>query len=330
MSDEVPQGVIAPSAAAAQAEQDRRRGPNMRLKQGRQYRLRLCPAFKLSGGQGVWFSVRRKHWKVPVPDTGDYKTFACTQELGQPCYVCDMAKELNQVLPQMAKNLKPNLAYMFNVIDVDNPNFGIQQLEDGATLFNLFLGIVQALPTIADPVQGQIITVSKLPQAPWRTAIPGPVLSYDEIGIPIDAAYPANLKNLDDVWEYIPYEEQKTLFQSIKHNPHQFMEGSPQGQLPATPTPVTGFPINDQAVEMPPGSYSSAPVPAAPAVTVPPPAPVGQPPAMVTPAAPPQAAPAPAQPQAAPAQPEAAPAQPEAAADIQARLEAAAAAAGSS
>ena len=33
-------------------------------------------------------------------------------------------------------------------------------------------------------MQGQIITVTKLSQQPWRTAIPGPVLSFDEMGIP--------------------------------------------------------------------------------------------------------------------------------------------------
>jgi hypothetical protein len=318
-------GIIAPSFEAAQAEQDRRRGPNMRLKPGRQYRLMIAPSFKVVDGRGIWYSVRRKHWKIPVPGTTDFKTFTCPKEIGDQCYICDMADSLRPTLPQMAKDFAPNLSYMFNIIDADNPGFGVQQLEDGATLFNLFLGIVQSLPTVADPVQGQVISVTKLPQSPWRTAIPGAVLSYDELGLPLETAYAENLKDLDEAWQYITYDEQRVMFAAIEANPHQFANQGQQGMLPpaATPagaTPVAGFPIPAAAPPAPaaavappvdvtpPAPVSAAPAPAAPATTnVAPPAPAGAVPAVMAPAA---AAPA---------------AAPDGAADaMQARMEAAA------
>ena len=319
-------GLIAPSFEAAQAEQDRRRGPNMRLKPGRQYRLMLAPSFKVVDGKGIWYSVRRKHWKIPVPGTTDFKTFTCPKEVSDQCYICDMADSLRPTLPQMAKDFSPNLSYMFNVIDADNPGFGVQQLEDGATLFNLFLGIVQSLPTIADPVQGQVITITKLPQSPWRTAIPGAVLSYDELGLPIETAYAENLKDLDEAWQYISYDEQRVMFAAIEANPHQFANTGQQGMLPpaAAPvgaTPVAGFPIPNAGPAVPAPTavapvievapVSAAPAPAAPAATaVAPAVPVGAPPAVLTPAT-----------------PEAAP--DGAAADMQVRMEAAANAASS-
>jgi hypothetical protein len=324
-------GIIAPSFEAAQAEQDRRRGPNMRLKPTRKYRLLIAPAFKVVDGKGIWYSVRRKHWKIPVPGTADFKTFTCPKELGTSCYICDMADAMRPTLPQMAKDFAPNLSYMFNVIDADNAGFGVQQLEDGATLFNLFLGIVQTLPTVADPVQGQVITVVKLTQPPWRTAIPGAVLSYDELGLPIETAYAENLKDLDEVWQYISDEEQRAMFAAIEANPHQFANLGRQGQLPpvAAPvgaTPVAGFPIPSDTppppaevapIEITP--VSTAPAPAAPAaVAVAPPPPAGPVPVAMTPAAgvpdaAPSAAPAPSADQV------------DAAAAMQARMEEAAA-----
>ena len=281
-------GYIAPSAEAAQAEQDRRRGPQMRLKPGRTYKLRLMPAFKSLDGKGIWFSVRRKHWKIPVPGTTDTKTFACPKEKNQPCYICDMADSLKPTLPQMAKDFAPNLSYMFNVIDVDSPGFGVQQLEDGATLFNLLLGIVQALPTVADPVQGQVLNVNKLPQAPWRTVVPAEVKSFDEMGLPIETAYTENLVDLDEAWNYIDYDEQKALFVMIEQNPHAIAATmNPAGAIAApVPAAVMAPPIETTVV---PAAVTTAPAPAAPVAPVAP-----APAAPVTPAPAVVVAPAPA------------------------------------
>ena len=238
-------GYIAPSATAAQAEADRRRGPNMRLKVGRTYDLRLLPAFKTVDGQGIWFSVRRKHWTIPVPGTTESRTFVCPKELdpAQPCYICDVADKLKPTLPQLAKSFSPNLSYMFNVIDTSAISFGPQQLEDGATLFNLLLGIVDTLPTVADPELGQVIIVNRLPASPWRTAIPGKVLPFSEMGLDISVAFVENLPNLDDAWTVIDYAEQQSLFSAIEANPHA-IEAAQAAQIPAAVVPgaVAGAP----------------------------------------------------------------------------------------
>ncbi len=271
---------IVPSATAAQAESDRRRGPNLRLKPGRQYNFRLLPAFKILNGDGIWFGIARKHWKIPVDNTVDEsRTFACPQERGEECYICGLREEFSSAMPALAKKLTPNTNYMFNIIDVDNPQFGIQQLEDGATLFNLFTGIIQANPTIADPIQGGVIQVTKLTQTPWRTAVPtGRVVSLDELGIGVDAALPSKLKNLDDAFTYIAADEQRQLFSQIATNPQGAFNDTPGGVV----VQPVAQPVGAAAVAVPAAVIAPVAVAAA--------QPVGQPapttaPAPVAPAA---------------------------------------------
>lgn len=215
---------ISASAAAAEEADRKMRGDVLKLEAGVDYVLRFCPAFTSRNGEGIWWSFGQRHYKVPCPttDNGRY-TFDCPNHRdGSRCVVCENQAAFEAMNMWSGRDGVMGKTHVrFNVIDVNNPEAGVQVLEDSVTLWRLLKEQLKRT-NIMDPFDGKVIGVQKLKKDPWRS-----LFDVDSMGeqyrggyCPVDAIHPdalswclpENLPNLDESWYKMSWEKQLEVF----------------------------------------------------------------------------------------------------------------------
>lgn len=78
-----------------------------------------------------WYE--RTYWRHFNIGT-DNKAFICPKTIGQPCPICEYVKELrnqdDEESKQMVEDMKAKERQLFNLVDVDNPDKGVQIYEE--------------------------------------------------------------------------------------------------------------------------------------------------------------------------------------------------------
>jgi hypothetical protein len=200
---------------AAEDEEKRRRGTHLNLAVGSPGTYRLVGPYKVVSGLAYWFSSTKRHWQVPVPNESiEQVTFDCSKEIGRRCLTCESK---DKYPPAVWENIRPKLRYLFPVIDVNAPEHGVQILEDGYTLWNLFKKMLERAPHLLDPINGENVIIYRYDAKPWREIERVPDgkgrMSLDKIHPEaLDWARQENLPDLDAEWKYPTLEEQYTWY----------------------------------------------------------------------------------------------------------------------
>lgn len=194
--------------ASADEEEKRRKGSHYTLTVDEKATLRIAPAYKVVQGRAYWFSSTKRHWGAPVPNDAIEKvTFDCPDDRGKRCLTCEHKDDYPSAVWD---NIRPKTRYVFNVIDVDHPEHGVQVLEDGFTLWNAIKEIIKNdEPTLLDPHKGFNVKIFRYSKQPWRSVSVGD--QCDVASIHPDAPEwfkLGNLSNLDDEWRFPSLEEQ--------------------------------------------------------------------------------------------------------------------------
>ncbi len=214
----------APSASAAAEADARMRGDVLRLKPDLDYYLRFMPAFAQRDGRGIWWSMGKRHYKIPGANTeSKHYTYDCPQyAMVGRCIVCEHEDQFRAVDDWDGREgKKGKLHVRFNVIDAKNPAAGVQTLEDTITLHRMLTAQLERNSSLMDPADGKVIGVNKLPAAPWRQffdadiegAQPGGFCSLDVLHEDaFEWAKLINLPNLEESWNYPTEEKQLEVF----------------------------------------------------------------------------------------------------------------------
>lgn len=209
-----------PSMEAADEAADAFLGKTWRAKEGK-YFIRMMPSFKVDEmGREIFFSLAQRHFGIPIiGKEDDSVTMDCPLSIGARCIPCEKQSVFKAVGRWTGKHgCAPSKRFVFNVLDVARPDRGVQILEEGKTFYDLLRLEFDDDEMIMDPFEGTNLRYTVLGDKPWRRLKPASngQCSLEEIHPDaLEWALPANLPDLDDVWEFPSLEEQLQTFESL-------------------------------------------------------------------------------------------------------------------
>lgn len=244
----------------------------------------------------------------PIDGRKPTETSRCLRQLKQQCPACDMfwawQKSEDPGMKELAKQVKPTTQYLFNMLDINNLQAGIQPWASNFTCWDKIMAIA-ANPgwgNVVDPAGGIIFNITLTPKGRSKSGYnqyevipePGHVTVMDNL-----QAIPDWQEVLDSLEENVPgaktADEIRTLLDAMGFPPTDGQpRRAPTNPTPSAPTPTAPAPAPTSAAPRTVAPAGPKPVAAAVPVPLKTPAAVRPVPAPVAAPKPVGAAPAPA------------------------------------
>lgn len=204
----------------------------------------------------------------------------CLEELKQPCPACkawrDYRKSADPAFAAMAKSIAPSDQYLFNILDLNNPQKGIQRWTANYTCWDKIMEVAASPQwgNVVNPADGVNFDVTMTPGSRSRTGwnqysvMPEPIRTTVTHMLDSIPNWQAELDSLDD--QITPAKEPEEILGLLAEI------GFPGYRTAAAAAPATASPFPQAPVGFapPPPAYTPPPaaVPAAapvPAITYP-------------------------------------------------------------
>jgi len=197
-----------------------------------------------------WFETT-VHWAV-----GPGRTVVhCNRDIGQPCFLCDEVARLQESghpgQVKLAEDMGASTRILFNIVDMDHPEQGVQLFESGPQIFEqvvTYFGDPE-WGDMSDPDKGYIITIDRTEQSPQYYQVrPG-----RETGAIKDRGWLENLQDLSKIRKVLTFEQQQAVYTGGTFQAEQTSQPTPTAQQ--TTAPAAGSAQNSA----PQGAQAPAP-----------------------------------------------------------------------
>lgn len=211
---------------------------------------------------GAWdqmgdLSIQYDVHYFPIEGRKPTETSRCLRQLKQQCPACDMfwawQKSEDPAMKELAKSVRPTTQYLFNILDINNLQAGIQPWAANFTCWDKIMAIAgnAGWGNVVDPANGNNFTVTLTPKGRTKSgynqyeAIPDP---QPTTVMEILEAIPDWEGVLDSLEGNIPAakapEEIRTLLDEMGFPPTDGKpRAAPSSPTPSAPAPATPRPV---------------------------------------------------------------------------------------